>query len=102
MSSTTDPRVAQAIEAGIHHAEQLRGPIDATTARMIAICLGDLGSQLQHFGLTGTLHRSQALLEMEWLDVTPDTQLWAGALWDYLDQPRLPRHHPLAPEGRAA
>ncbi len=102
MSSTTDPRTAQAIEAGIHRAEQTRHPIDSATARMIAICLGELGSQLQHFGLTGTLHRTQALLEMEWLDVTPNTQLWAGALWDYLDQPRLPRQTSLADDLEAA
>jgi hypothetical protein len=89
------------IEMGIHRAEQQGRPIDTSTARMIATCLGEPGSQLQHFGRTGTLHRTQALLEMEWRDVAPQTQLWAGALWDYLDQPRAPRHQPLASEGRA-
>lgn len=90
------------IEMGIHRAERQGRPIDTSTARMIAACLAEPSSQLQRFGLTGTLRRSQALLEMEWLDVAPQTQLWAGALWDYLDQPRAPRHHPLASEGRAA
>lgn len=110
MSSTTDRssinrqrlqrQTAEAIEAGIHRAEQLGRTIDAATARAIALCLGELGSQLANFGLTGTLHRTQALLEMEWLNVDESTQLWAGALWDYLDQPRQPHHQPLTAEGR--
>lgn len=100
MSSSANPdrddittrAAVETIEEGIRRAERRQRTIDTAIARMIAIQLGSLGSFLQHFGLTGTLYRSEALFEMELLDVDEDHQLWAGALWDYLDRPRHPRH----------
>ena len=80
--------VTRAVEDGIHAAELTQRPIRTSVARLIALRIADSGSSaLATFGRTGRLRRPDVLVELEWLYVPARHQAWAGALWDYLDQP---------------
>jgi len=80
--------VNTAIDDGIHAAELTQRPIRTSVARLIALRIADSDdSALANFGRTGRLRRPDVLVELEWLYVPARHQAWAGALWDYLDQP---------------
>jgi hypothetical protein len=85
-------QAAAAIDSAIDDATREHRVIDQSTARLIVASLPvpEHGA-LAQFAYSGRLNRAKALAELENLRLGSEHESWAGALWDYLDQPRLLR-----------